>query len=206
MANPIVANIIKSGAVLWYAPVDEDPPSTLVPVYGDPWGGEWVRVGFTKAPLTLAYTSTEAEIAVEEELASVKRVRTAEALTVETVLAELTAAYLQLAGSNQTTGGGAAATGAQKAYESAGLGGRAALKEYQWGFEGLHITSGGNDEPIRFLIHKGTAMINGNLEFSQKTDDYSGIPIQIKALAKTDESTGEKLCMYYRFTSEISAE
>ena len=202
MANPVVANIIKSGAVLWYAPVSEAPPSTLEPVYGAVWGGNWARVGYTKAPLTVAYASTEAEITVEEELASVKRVRTAEALTLETVLGELTAAYLKLVGGDQRVVSSTAAAAGQKAFEMTGLGGIAAIKEYQWGFEGLFITATGDDEPIRLLVHKGTAMINGNLEFSQKTDDYSGIPLQIKALSNTDENAGEKLCVFYRFTAE----
>jgi len=135
MSNPVVANIIKSGAVLWYAPVAEAQPSTLAPVYGAAWGGNWVRVGYTKAPLTAAYASTEAEIAVEEELASVKRVRTAEALTLETVLGELTAAYLKLAGGDQRTVTPVAAAAAQKAYEETGLGGIAEIAQYEWGFE-----------------------------------------------------------------------
>jgi len=201
MALPVVANIIKSGAALYVAGVDDAPPSTTEPVYGVAWGGNWVRVGFTKAPLTLAYTSTEANLTVEEALGTIKRVRTAEALTLETVLAELTAAYLKLAGGDQRTVTDVPAAANQKAYDMTGLSGVAAIAEKQWGFEGLFIDSTGVDQPIRFLIHKGTAMINGNLEFSQKTDDYSGIPIQIKALTKVDEAVGEKLCQFYRFTA-----
>ena len=204
MANPVVANIVKSGAVLWYAPVAESKPSTTEPVYGAAWGGNWARVGYTKAPLTVAYASTEAEIAVEEELASVKRVRTAEALTLETVLGELTAAYLKLAGGDQRVVTTEAAAAAQKAYEMTGLGGVAEITEYQWGFEGLFINASGDDEPIRVFVHKGTAMLNGNLEFSQKTDDYSGVPIQIKALCDTTQAAGLKLCQFYRFTAEAT--
>jgi len=204
MSNPVVANIIKSGAVLWQGPVAEAKPSTTEPVYGAAWGGNWVRVGYTKAPLTLAYTSTEAEIAVEEELGSVKRVRTAEAAVIETVLAELTAAYLKLGGGDQRVVTDQAAGASQKAYEMTGLGGVAEIAEYQWGFEGLFINASGDDEPIRFFVHKGTAMLNGNLEFSQKTDDYSGVPIQIKALTDTSKAAGLKLVQFYRFTAEAT--
>lgn len=201
MAVPVVANIIKSGAVLWVSDTGTNKPSTANLLYGHDWPTGWVKVGFTKAPLAVAYTSTEAEIAVEEELASIKRVRTAEALAVETVLAELTADYLKLAGGDQRTVSTTPAAAGQKAFEMTGLGGMAEIVVKQWGFEGLFIPSTSVEEPIRFLIHRGTAMINGNLEFSQKTDDYTGIPIQIKALTDVDEDAGEKLCQFYKFTA-----
>jgi len=204
MANPVVANVIKSGARLYVAPTGEANPDETSVAYGAAWGGNWVRVGYTKTPLTMAYESDESDIEVEEELAPIKRRRVKENLTLETVLAELTATYLQLAASDQDTVSETAAGVGQKAYEETGLGGEAILTEKKWGFEGLFINSSGDEEPIRLFVHKGTAKVNGNLEFSQKSTDYTGVPIQIKALAKTDESEGQKLCIFQRATAEAS--
>jgi hypothetical protein len=204
MSNPVVANVIKSEARLYVAPTGESNPDETSVAYGAAWGGNWVRVGYTKAPLTMAYTSEEYDIEVEEELGPVKRRRVREALVLETTLAELTAAYLQLAASNQDAVSETPAGGAQKAYEETGLGGEAILTEKKWGFEGLYITAGGDEEPIRLFVHIGTAMVNGNLEFSKKTTDYVGIPIQIKALADTSQSEGQKFCLFQRVTSETT--
>ena len=202
MATPAVVNITHTGAVLWYAPVGEANPDETTVAYGGSWGGNWARVGYTKAPLTLAYESEESDVTVEEELAPVKRFRIGENLIVETVLAELTLTYLELAGADQDTVTTTAAAAGQDAYEAAGLGGDAVMTEKKWGFEWRHIESDGTAQPARCFIHKGTAMINGALEFSQKADDYPGTPIQIKALTDTTQSAGQKLCLFERVTGE----
>jgi len=204
MATPVVANIIKSGAVLWVAPVGETKPDETSVIYGAAWGGNWTRVGYTKESLKAAYDSKEADGKVQEELAPVKRWRIEEGLTLETVLAELTAAYLQLAAANQTAVSSTAAGAGQKAYEETGLGGVAELTEKAWGFEGLFINASGDDEPVRLFIHKGTAMINGPLEFSKVSDDYTGVPIQIKALTDTTQTAGKKLALWQRCTAEAT--
>jgi len=204
MANPVVSNVIKSGARLYEAPVGESNPDETTVAYDAAWGGNWVRVGYTKAPLVMIYESEEFDVEVEEELAPIKRRRVKENLRLETTLGELIAEYLQLAASDQDTVTETAAGAAQKAYEETGLGGEAILTERKFGFEGLYITSGGDEEPIRLFIHKATAKINGNLEFSQKSTDYTGIPIQISALSDTTQSAGQKLCLFQRVTSETT--
>lgn len=205
MSNPNVTNIVHSGASLYVAPTGETRPDETTVAYGAAWGGNWARVGYTKAPLTLAYASEEAEIEVEEELAPVKRRRIKETLTLETVLAELTAGYLQMAASNQDTVTTTAPGASQKGYEETGLGGKSVLTEKAWGFECMHIDASGNEQPIRVFVHIGTATINGNLEFSKKGSDYPGIPIQIKALADTSQSAGQKLCLFQRVTANASS-
>lgn len=205
MGTPSVTNIDHSGAVLWYAPEGESNPDETSVAFGGDWGGNWARVGYTKAPLTLAYESEESDINVEEELAPVKRRRIAENLMVETVLAELTAAYLTLAGGNQDTVSTTGAGASQDGYEEVGLGGTSIIAEYKWGFEWLHVDGSGNSQPARMFIHSATAMINGQLEFSKKADDYPGIPIQLKALSDTSQSAGQKLCLFQRVTAEATS-
>jgi len=172
--------------------------------YDGAWGGNWAQIGYTKAPLTLAYESEELDLAVEEVLASVKRFRIGERLTLETVLAEVTAAYLQLAAGEQTAVTETAQGAAQDAYEETGLGGIVQLQEESWGFEGLFVDADGADQPIRVFVHKATATLNGALEFSKKSSDYPGIPLQIKALADTTQSAGEELMIWQRVTDEKS--
>lgn len=204
MGTPVVANIVKSGAWLYNAPIAEANPDETTVDYGADWGGNWVRVGFTKAPLTLAYESEELDIEVEEELAPIGRWRVKENATLETILAELTAEYLQLAASNQDTVSETAAAAAQKGYEETGLGGEVVLTEKKWGFEGLFLNASGDEEPIRVFVHKGTARLNGALEFSKKSTDYTGVAIQIKAITDTTKSAGQKLLLFQRVTAEAS--
>lgn len=202
MADPVVTNVEHTGAILWVSDVDTALPDETTVDYGDAWPSGWARVGFTKAPLALAYTSEEADIEVEEHLAPIKRRRIREGITWETVLAELTADYIQLAASNQDTPSEVAAGGSQDGYESVGMGDVSLLTEKQWGIEMLHIEAGGNLQPIRFFMWKGTAMVNGNLEFSKKTTEYPGIPIQIKGLVQPTKNSGQRLMLFHRITAE----
>ena len=204
MADPVVANIEHSGAVLWVSAVGIAIPDETTVAYGGAWPAGWARVGFTKAPWTEAYTSEEFDIEVEEHLAPVKRRRVREGLIWETVLAEITAAYRFMAGSDQDAIGGLPVGAAQDAYEETGFGDISLLVEKQWGVEMLHVEAGGNLQPIRIFMWKGTAMINGNLQFSKKTTEYPGIPIQIKALALTTKDAGERLCLFQRVTAELT--
>lgn len=202
MGTPSVTNIVHSGAWIYVAPTGESNPDETSVAVGGAWGGNWERVGFTKAPFTSAYESEEFDIEVEEELAAVKRRRIKESLTWETVLAELTAEYLQLAASNQDTVSETAAGASQDGYEETGLGGEAILTEKKWAVEMVHIDSAGLEQPIRIFMHKGTGKVNGALEFSKKASDYPGIAIQMKALADRSQSEGQKLMLWQRVTAE----
>ena len=53
MATPVVANILKTGAVLWNVPTGETVPDETSVAVGAAWGGNWARVGYTKEPLAL---------------------------------------------------------------------------------------------------------------------------------------------------------
>lgn len=192
MANPVVANILKTGAILYLAPVGEALPDETTISAGEDWGGDWERVGFTKAPLTLKYTSKTFDIEVEEFLSAVDRVRTAESATIETVLAETTAAYFtQLAGGStvSTTAAGASQVG----YEQASIGGEALLEKYAIGFEGSRYDASGNELPVRFFFDRATLVLNGDLVFTKREDQYVGLAFQAAALVNT--TTGRLLTM-----------
>lgn len=204
MGTPAVLNVLKTGAVLWKAPVGEAKPDETSVVFGAALGGNWERVGYTVAPLALKVESEEYDVEVEEVLAAINRFRTAESLEVETTLGELTMEYLMLATGDPDTVSSTAAGAAQKAFESAGIGDNVDLTQYAWCFEGRYITAGGDDEPVRFFIHKGTARLNGPIEFSKKADSQPGLVLQIKALADMTQSEGQRLAWAYRVTSEVT--
>jgi len=203
MATPVVANILKTGATLWNAPLGETVPDETSVAVGGAWGGNWVRVGYTKEPLALIYTDTRHSIKVQEVLGVVREFRIEEDAMLETVLAELTGAYLQLAAGGQGTLASTAAGAGQKAYEQITLGGEEEITEKSWGFEGIYLDASGNEFPVRVFVHKGTAKINGNIEFSKKSDDYVGIPIQIHVLA--DTSSSDRMFTFQRVTAAATS-
>ncbi len=199
MSNPVVTNIIKSGATCWYAPVGETLPDETSVAFGAAWGGNWARVGYTKEPLAFTYEDERVDITVEEVLAPVLQRRISEGVAFETVLAELTADYLKLAAGGQGTVSTTAAGAGQKGYEQITFGDEVIIEQKCWGFEGMYVTSAGVEQPIRIFVYKGVAMLNGALEFSKKSDDYIGVPLQVKALADTDNSN--RLWTFQRVTA-----
>lgn len=199
MADPVVANIVKSGAIVWSAPVGEALPDETLIAYGAVWGGNWTRMGFTKEPLSFAYEDERMEIEVEEVLAAVDQHRIKESVTFETVLAELTAEYLHLAAGGQGTVTTTPAGSGQKGYEEVTFGDEAVIAKREWGFEGLFLDSAGTEQPIRVFVYRGTATLNGALEFSKKSDEYTGIPLQVRALADTEN--GNRLWTFQRVTA-----
>jgi len=204
MGTPVVANVLKTGAVVWYAPVGETNPDETSVAYAADWGGNWERLGYTSEPLVMTYESEEMDITTEEAVGPINRFRVRESLMLETKIAELTATYLALAGGDQDTVVETPADTDQKPLEEVGLGGVFVIPQHAWGFEGFRLDSAGTAQPVRVFVHIGTARIGGEVEFSQKSDSYPGIAIQIRALAKTANAAGKKLIEFQRVTGPTS--
>ena len=181
MGAPSVFQIMKSNAVLWYAPVGEAFPDETTVHAGELWGGNWERLGSTKEPLTFLYEDERAEVNVEEYLSPVHRFKTSEKLSIETVLAEIDADYMAL----MTEGGVAkvAAGAAQKAYDNLPVGNASDLTPHAFGFEGVHLNSAGVALPLRVFVYRATAKLGGELTFSKREDDYTGVPLLVEALS-----------------------
>ncbi|HPL29734.1 MAG TPA: hypothetical protein PLG21_16935 [Anaerolineae bacterium] len=192
-----VADILMGPVKVYYAPSGATLPDENSVAAGAAWGGTWVLCGETNAPLSCNYTFEEVEAKIQSRLAAVKRRRKSEALTIETVLAELTALSLELAdaGTKTITTGGPA----QVAKEEIEAGGKADLTVRAWGFEGIHVTDTGTEYPARFFIFRGTGRLNGALEFSTEKEG-TGVPLQVKALADTSKLTGKDLFKFQRVT------
>jgi hypothetical protein len=187
-----VASLILGPVKVYYAPVGETLPDENAVGYGVAWGGNWTAFGYTKAALSCNYSFDEVEAMVQEALAAVKRRKTKEALVLETVLSELTADNIQLGSGGTVTDTAAGAAQVQK--EELEAGNNAVLNERAWGFEGEYRKDDGTQFPIRLFIFKGTANLNGALEFSKESDG-TGIPIQVKALHDASQTAGKNLFM-----------
>jgi len=139
MADPVVTNILKSGAIAWIAPTGEAFPDETTVAAGAVWGGQWARLGFTKEPLKLAYEDEEHEIEVEEFLGAVGRKKIGEKAMIETVLSELMADYLKygMDGAVTTTAAGAS----QKAFSELLVGNDSEKTVYTIGFEGVRYNA-----------------------------------------------------------------
>ena len=111
----------------------------------------------------------------------------------------MTATYISLLseGTVSTTAAGAS----QRGFEELEFGNTATITKRAWGFEGLYTDADGDDFPVRVFIAKGTAKFNGNLEWSQKTDDYVGIPLRIEALGVV----GAQPVKFQRVTEEATS-
>ncbi|KKM22680.1 hypothetical protein LCGC14_1622880 [marine sediment metagenome] len=200
MGAPSIFQIMKSNAVLWYGPVGETVPDETAVAPGAAWGGNWARLGATKEPLTFLYEDERADVNVEEYLSSVHRFKTSEALTIETVLAEIDADYmaLMIGGSVSTT----AAAGGQKGFDSLPVGNDALLTSYAFGFEGIHVDINAVELTLRVFVYRATAKVGGELTFSKREDDYTGVPITIEGLS--DSATPGRLCVIEKVTAPVT--
>lgn len=200
MGAPTRANIMKSGAVIWYAPEGEALPDETSVNAGASWGGTWVRVGFTAAPVTFLYEDERMEIEVQEMLVAFDEWRTKESCTLTTALAEITGEYLALlTGDTVTT---VAAGASQKGYEHFSVGNNDRVKVYAVGFEGIRYDANNNALPFRLFIPRATFKMDGEIEFSRRTDVYVNLPITIKGLG--DTSTG-KVAIFQRVTAAATS-
>jgi hypothetical protein len=196
-----IADILVGPSIVWYAPVGETEPSPDSIGAGVAWGGNWAKFGYTKTNLSAEFKFAEKEAEVQEALGPVKRWRTKEELTLETILAEITAANFGLAASRTPSVTAADATHVGR--EDVTVGGVSTLTEYAWGFEGTYLTDAGDAYPLRVFIPKGTATINGKLDFGK--EDYPGIGMQIKALHDMTQTQGARLAHFQKVTASKTA-
>ena len=203
MAIPNVSQLLKSGAIIYRAPwassLEAFPDDTTV-AEGAAWGGGWVRIGATAAPLTFIYEDERSDANVEEYLGPVDRRRISEVARIETVLAEIDATYLQLlvGGTVTTTPAGAAQTGV----DSLPVGNIAKLEKCSIGFEGIgYDPSDESALPLRVYIPLATMTLNGELVFSRREEAWVGMPISIEAMA--DPANAGSLFTFERITNIV---
>ncbi len=192
-----VADILLSPAKIYYAAVGTALPNPNSIGYGTAWGGSWSDLGYTLTPISVGYSQEIFKLEVEQVTLPVKGLITMEEVTIETTLAEITAANMLLAfgGAVTTTAAGTA----QVALEELKSGGSSSITYYAWGLEGLYVDSNNNQLPVRMLIYRGSAVLNGSLNFSKR--EAVGIPLQITAWADTTKTAGQQLWTFQKTTA-----
>lgn len=204
MTVETIGNLLKSKATMWIAPYGEALPDETTVAAAAAWGGNWAKLGWTKQPLAFRYEFDEAEFNIEQALGVIERRKIAERATFETVLAEATGNSLAYAvGLSASDLVSTAAGAGQKAFEALSVGNEVILDKFAVGFEGITYDSAGTAQPIRVFFTRATLMLNGELSFSQRDDDYVGVPVQVKAL--TDVSNSYKLLTWHRVTAPASS-
>ena len=198
-----VGDLLKSKATLWIAPSATALPDEGLAV-GTAWGGAWVKMGWTIDPVKMLYEFSEAELVADQVLGPLGRRKTDEHVTIETTLAEPTALNLAYATGMTTSSVVTTAAGAtQVGYEQLVVGNAPVPTVWSVGFEGINYKEGASALPVRVFIRRATLMINGELEFSQKSDGQTAIPLQIKALADTANSN--EMFMWQRVTAPATS-
>jgi len=197
-----VTDIIIAPATIYSAPVGEALPAIDTVQYGTAWGGNWTNMGYTLTPVSLQYDQELFELEVEQLTNPVKRLRTKETAMIETTLAEISGANLNLPldGTVTTVVAGSGVRGKT----TVEAGGKTTITEKTVGFEGLMKVDGTINLPVRIFFYKCTIQLNGKLEFSKKA--AAGIPIQIKALADTSKTVGKQILIMQIATAKATSE
>lgn len=189
MGAPSAGNILKSGAAMWYAPVGEARPDETSVAAGAAWGGNWARVGFTKAPLAFKFSQDIWLGQTEEMLGPVAARKIGQSLEMETMLSELTGEYLNLVTGGNSTLTTTAAGAGQVGFEQMPLANDSGIDVLAIGFEGSLWDANNVELPFRVFLDNAIFILNGDLEFSKRNDDYTGVPIRAIALTPTTAAT-----------------
>ena len=193
------SDIIVTGARVFVAPVGSTLPAPSLAVDAA-WPTGWVDVGFTLEPTKLNYKFDVLEIFVEQSMGAVRRRRTKEEASVETVLAEHTGGSLALALAAVATT--VAATTTVVGYETVTLGGDPNLPLYMVGVEGGYNDADEDFFPIRLFLWLATPADGGTLEYAK--DKPAGITLKLNALADASKPRKEQLIKIVRVTHHIT--
>lgn len=198
------SDIIVSGARVFLAPVStSDPVELPTPALAvdAAWPDGWQDVGFTLEPVKLTYKFDILDIFVEQSYSPVRRRRTKEEATIETILAEHTAGNLAIALAGIATQ--TAATGSVPGYEEFSVGGDPNLPLYLVGIEGAYNDEEEDFFPIRLFFWLATTADGGTLEYAK--DKPAGIPLKLSALADSSKPRKQQLFKFVRVLEPATA-
>lgn len=194
------SDIIVTGARVFVAPVGTTLPAPELAVDAA-WPSGWEDVGFTLEPTKLNYKFDILEIFVEQLMGSVRRRRTKEEASIETVLGEHTGGSMALALAAVSTT--VAATATVPGYEEVTLGGDPNLPVYMVGIEGAYNDEDEDFFPIRLFLWLATAADGGTLEYAK--DKPAGIPLRLSALSDPTKPRKQQLLKIQRVIEPATA-
>jgi hypothetical protein len=195
-----ISDIIVTPCKIYYSNLGTTLPADSVS-YGGAWPAGWTALGLTNTPLSMDYTREPVMAEIQESLSDIIRGYKKEALVIETALAELTLANLQLSWGGEYT---ATPAGAGQVAKEELVGGDDVFPfERQWGFEGLFVSDSGTGFPIRFFIWRGVAEFGGKLEFGKS--DAVSTPLRITCNPDTTKTLGQRLFKWQKVTAAAAS-
>ena len=197
-------DILIGPGKLYRAATGEANPDDSTIGYGDAWGGNWVDMGdlLEGSPVVLSLAEEFTKVYTERSTAPKNAVRTRRETMVKATLAEHSVVNMAtlLQGTAETT---AAAGGGQKGYSEIPFGTQSEVTFYKWGIEALRKDSDGNDQPVRWFLHKGYIRLSGDVNYAKQNP--TGIPIEITVLGDGSQDAGEELGILQIVTSAATA-
>jgi hypothetical protein len=182
------ANVIAGSGQMYLAPAGTAVPTlTSLPIT---WTG-FTSPGYTDDGVEFIYSPTFKDINVDEEMAPVKKLLTAEKLEINIKMAETTLLNLQkaIAGSSLTEGAGVS---------TLYLGSAAALQEWVLGFVGPAPVGGGNSTRV---ILCWRVMPIAAVTFKYQRKDKVVYAVKFEALADSTQAAGQRLAKIIDYNS-----
>lgn len=186
------ANVLVGSAVLKIA-----PKGTVIPAFDGTnpivWNVAFKDVGYTEDGCEVGYNPTFKDIEVDEEMAPVQTILTAEKGSISAKLAEATIANMNnaISASSVTT---AAATLTKSGYSLLKVGSGAPV-EVVVGLEGVNPQG----RPRIIIGYRAIAIANVQMAF-KKTDKIV-IPVEFRLLADSGRAAGDRLFGVYDDTA-----
>lgn len=194
------ADILLSGAKLYYAPTGESLPDETSVGYGTAWGGNWTAFGFTSSPLTAEYFESRTPADEQQYLAPIKDWIVEQRMVLRTEVSEYTGDNLALllTGTNADTAAGAS----QKGYSRVTFGGDPIVIQKAVGFEGYRPDSAGTLQPVRWFFFVASLMLDRGVVHSKR--DKSALPIMVNTYTDTSKAVGQQLGEIHIVTAPAS--
>lgn len=196
--------LIGPGRLYVAATATANPDESTV-AYGTAWGGSWTDMGdFPEgSPITISLDEEVVKVYGEQSTGVKKQSRTRREMLVSGELLEHTIAnwaYLLGATADAAV---AAAGGGQKGYQELPFGVQSDVDEYKWGIEALRKDTAGNNQPVRWFLHKGSIRLSGDIQYSK--GDPSAMPFEITIIEDDTQSAGEELGILQIVTAAATA-
>lgn len=188
---------------LYRAPVGEAFPDETTVAYGAVWGGNWTDMGdFPEdMPVTITIDETVVKVYGQQSSGVKKQSRTRREPVVKGALLEHSIANmaLMLDGTAAATAAGAS----QKGFSSIPFGVNPDVDEYAWGVEALRKDATGANQPVRWLLHKGSIRLAGDIVYDKTKETV--IPFEITILEDDSQDAGEELGEFQQVTAAATA-
>lgn len=197
-------DILIGPGKLYRAPLETANPDESTVDYGEAWGGSWTNMAdlLEGSPIVLSIAEEFTKVYTEQSTAAKNAVRTRREVMIKGTLAEHSVANMaiMLQGTAEAT---AAAGGGQKGYSEIPFGTESEVDFYKWGIEAFRKDSNGNNQPVRWFLHKGYIRLAGDINYAKKNP--TGIPFEITILGDGTQSAGEELGILQIVTAQATA-